>query len=114
MIRQGELYWLDPGNRNGSAPALNRPHVVVQNDLLNASPINTTILCGLTTNLRRAGVPSNVELAEGEGGLAQRSVVNVSQIITVDKRDLEEPIGQLSKTRVKEIIRGLTSILEPL
>ena len=114
MIRQGELYWFDPGNRTGSAPALNRPHVVVQNDILNASAINTTILCSLTTNLRRAGVPSNVALDAGEGGLARRSVVNVSQVVTVDKKDLGEPIGQLSRNRIQEIIRGLTSILEPL
>ena len=113
MILQGELYWFDPGKPRGSAPAMNRPHIVIQNDLLNASAISTTILCSLTTNLRRANVPSNVMLEEGEGGLAQRSVVNVSQIVTVDKVDLYDPIGKLSATRVRQILAGLQMILEP-
>ncbi|MBI1355255.1 MAG: type II toxin-antitoxin system PemK/MazF family toxin [Acidobacteria bacterium] len=113
MIRQGEIYWFDPGRPRGSAPALIRPHVVVQNDLLNASAIRTTILCALTTNLRRAGAPSNVLLEAGEAGLPERSVVNVTQIITVDKEDLRDFIGRLSPERIRQIAFGLSMILKP-
>lgn len=53
-IFQGEIYWIDLGEPQGSEPAYLRPCVVVQNDALNQSQIGTVIVCPLTTNLRRA------------------------------------------------------------
>ena len=113
MIRQGDIYWFDPGRPRGSAPALIRPHVVVQNDLVNASAIRTTIVCCLTTNLRRALAVHNVLIPQGEGGLPAASVVNVSQVLTVDKSDLRDLIGRLSAARIQQIVSGLKAVLEP-
>ena len=67
----------------------------------------------LTSNLRRAEAPGNVLLEEGEGNLPKQSVVNVSQIFTVDKNDLDEKIGCLSRRRVREILAGVMLVLEP-
>lgn len=97
----------------GSAPGYSRPHVVVQNDAFNRSRINTVVVCLLTSNLRRAGDVGNVLLAPGEGNLQEQSVVNVSQLSTVDKRELREQIGSLSRERAYEILRGINLVLEP-
>jgi len=113
VITQGDVFWLDTGVPRGSGPGLRRPHVVVQNDVFNASRINTTVLCAVTSNLARAKAPGNLMLQKGEANLPRPSVVNVSQVVTVDKSVLREKIGTLSRQRVKEIVSGLRLVLEP-
>ena len=112
MIRQGEIYWCDLGTPIGSEPGYLRPVVVLQSDVLHQSSIRTTIVCALTTNLEFTRARLNVLLEEGEGGLAQQSVVNVSQISTVDQRMLGQRIGSLSLERLEQIIRGVVRVME--
>ena len=52
-------------------------------------------------------------LAPGEGNTPEQSVVNVSQIATIDKAQLREQIGTLSRERIREILRGINLLLEP-
>ena len=113
VIAQGDIFWLDTGAPRGSGPGFRRPHVVVQNDVFNASRIQTTVLCAVTSNLARAKAPGNLLLRKGEANLPRPSVVNVSQIVTVDKSVLREKIGTLSLQRVLEIAAGLRLVLVP-
>ena len=113
VIAQGDVFWLDTGALRGSGPGFKRPHVVVQNDVFNASRIQTTVLCAVTSNLARAKAPGNLLLRKGEANLPRPSVVNVSQVITVDKSVLREKIGTLSRRRVREIVSGLRLVVEP-
>jgi len=87
--------------------------VVIQNDAANQSAIRTVIVCALTTNLRRASAPGNVHLQPGEGGTPQESVVNVSQVYTVDKSELTDDvyIGMLAPGRVDDIVAGVKLFL---
>lgn len=71
------------------------------------------VVCAITSNMKRAEAPGNVLLAKGEGNLQKDSVVNISQVVTVDKVDLIEKIGSLSPSRTKEIIQGVKLLLEP-
>ena len=113
VIAQGDVFWFDTGAPRGSGPGFRRPHVVVQNDVFNASRIQTTVLCAVTSNLARAKAPGNLLLRKGEANLPRPSVVNVSQIVTVDKSVLKEKIGTLSRQKVLEIVAGLRLVLEP-
>lgn len=112
-IKQGDIYWIDFSIPEGSEPGYRHPHVVIQNNVFNASKINTVVICALTSNLKRAKAPGNVLLKKGEGNLKKDSVVNISQIITVDKSNLIEKIGSLSSSRVKQIIEGVKLLIEP-
>lgn len=113
MIRQGEIFWIDFGEAQGAEPGYSRPAVVVQNNIFNASNIRTVVVCPLTSNLRRAEAPGNVLLAPGEANLEEQSVVNISQVFTVNKQDLSGRIGALDPERVREVISGLDFLLEP-
>lgn len=104
---------MDLDEPSGSEPGYRHPHVVVQNNVFNQSRIRTVVVCPLTSNLKRADAPGNVLLNEGEGNLPKRSVVNVSQVFTVDKAQLSEYIGSLSPGRVREILDGILLVLEP-
>ena len=112
-IKQGDIFWVELGVPRGSEPGYRHPHVVVQNNLFNQSKINTVVVCALTSNLERARSPGNVLLRKGEGNLKKESVVNITQMITVNKSDLIEKIGSLSPTRISEIIEGITLLIEP-
>lgn len=113
VIKQGDVFWVDLGEPTGSAPGYQHPHVIVQNNLFNQSRINTVLVCALTSNLKRAGAPGNVQLDAKEAHLPKRSVVVVSQIFTVDKSQLGERIGRLSPRRVRQILDGIGLLTEP-
>ncbi len=113
VIRQGDLFWVELEEPSGSAPGYRHPCVIVQNDVFNAGRINTTIAVTLTSNLSREKIPGNVRLRKGEANLTKASVVNVTQVLTVDKSDLKARIGTLSTTRVREILDGLRLVNEP-
>ncbi len=112
-IKQGDVFWIDLDAPSGSEPGYRRPHVVIQNNVFSTSGIDTVIVCALTTNLKHARFPWNVLLKKGEANLPKQSVVNVSQIFTVDKRDLEERIGTLTRQRIRQIFHGIRMITEP-
>lgn len=115
MINQGDVYRIDLGDPAGPGPgpALPHPHVVIQNNVFNRSRIRTVVVCALTSNLKRASAPGNVLLEPGEANLPKQSVVNVSQVFTVDREDLGEYIGTLSRKRIHEILDGIMLLLEP-
>ena len=112
-INQGDIFWNDAGEPIGSSPGFTRPVVVIQNNAANQSPISTVLVCALTTNLRRAKAPGNVLLDENEADLPKQSVVVVSQLLTVDKSQLIDKIGTLSKERIVQILGGIKFLIEP-
>ena len=111
-IRQGDVYWFDFGPASGSAPAERHPCVVVQNDVFNLSRIATTVICLITSNLQRADAPGNVYLNKGDARLPRASVVNVSQILTVNKLDLGVRIGRLPASALTATLSGLRLLFD--
>ena len=111
MIRRGDLCWADPGQPRGSAPAFRRPVVVVQAEPYNRSKLRTVVVAVLTTNQRFAAMPGNVLMPAALTGLPADSVVNVTQIATVDRTDLEDRIGAVPIWLMDEIDRGLRRVL---
>ena len=106
-IRQGDVFWLDFGPVAGSAPAERHRCVVMQSDLFNSSRIATSVVCLVTSNSGRANALGNVALRKGDANLPKASVVNVSQVLTVDKSELVERIGRLPVETVDAIRKGL-------
>ena len=108
VIRQGEVYSLQFGATEGSAPAGRRPALVVQHDRFNRSAISTTVVAAITSNLRLAAMPGNVRLRRGEAGLPHASVVNISQLRTIDRTRLGDRVGLLGRSKIHDVLRGLT------
>jgi len=114
VINQGDIFWIELDEPSGSGPAYRHPHVVVQNNTFNESKINTVLVCAFTSNIKLAKMPGNILLTHSETNLPKNSVINVSQLVTVDKHDLQEKIGSLSRRRVLQIIDGIKLLLEPM
>jgi mRNA interferase MazF len=113
VINQGDIYWIELDEPEGSETVYKHPHVIVQNNLFNRSQIRTVLVCPLTSNLKRASAPGNVLLDKKESNLSKQSVVNVSQVLTVDKTQLDGYVGTLSTKRLTEILNGIKLVLEP-
>jgi len=106
-IHQGEIYWLHFGES-----AERHPCVVIQNDIFNRSRISTTVVCLITSNLTRARAPGNVPLERGAANLPKASVINVSQILTIDKTELTDRIGKLPSSTIDSIRTGLQLLFD--
>jgi len=113
VTQQGDVYWMDFGEPETSEPGFRSPWVVIQNNLFNLSRINTVVLCALTSNMKWANSPGNVVLEAGEANLSKPSVVLVSQMMTVDKSQLGEYLGTLSRKRIHKIANGIRILTEP-
>lgn len=112
-INQGDIFWVDLEDPKGSEPGYRHPHVVIQNNVFNKSKINTVVVCALTSNLKRATSPGNIALRKGEGNLPKDSVVNISQVVTLNKSDLAEKIGSLPPKKIQQIVDGIKLLVEP-
>ena len=108
-MRQGGVYWLRFAGQ-GSEPEGRRPAIVVQHDRFNRSAIQTTVVAAITSNLRLGAMPGNVRLRGGEASLPRASVVNVTQLRTVDRERLTERVGQLAPARIRQVLDGLALV----
>lgn len=111
MIQRGEIWWADLGEPRGSAPARRQPVVVVQHDSFNASRIRTVVVAAITSNLRLATMPGNV-LVPATTGLPQDSVVNVTQLATLDRSDFLERVGSLDPWLIGALDDGIRRVLD--
>lgn len=112
VIRKGSIYWVDFSPAKGSEPMGRRPGLVLQNDLLNDSRLNTVIVAAITSTLKFGELPGNVTLQKTEANLPKSSVINMTQIKTVDKRSIREKIGTLSKERLQQVYDGIKLIMD--
>ncbi len=107
MIKKGEVWWANLPEPEGSMPGYRRPVAVVQSDEFNRSRIGTVIVAVITSNIDLSRAPGNVFLSKRSAGLPRESVVNVSQILTLDKAFLTEKVGRLPKSKREDVEDGL-------
>ncbi len=110
-MMRGEIWWADLGIPFGSEPGLRRPVVIMQDDSFNQSNIGTTIVVSLSTNLALADAPGNVYIEKEESNLSKNSVINITQISTLDKNRLIKKVGNLSKAIIDEIDEGTKLVM---
>ena len=111
VVSRGDVWWTDLPDPAGSEPGYRRPVVVVQGDPLNRSRIATVVCVVVTSNLKWAQAPGNVRLSAGESGLPRASVVNVSQIVTLDRSRLVEHVGRIGAPKLDSILVGIELVL---
>jgi mRNA interferase MazF len=111
-IQRGQIWWADLAEPRRSEPGYRRPVLVVQADSFNRSRIQTAIVAVITSNLELADAPGNVLLPARSTGLPRDSVVNVSQLLTLDRSFLTERAGTLPPRLQVSVDEGLRLILQ--
>lgn len=107
VVKRGEVWWATLPPPAGSGPGFRRPVLIIQSDPFNESRISTAIVAVITSNLALAEPPGNVRTGKAESGLPKPSVVNVSQVLTLDKTLLTERVRALSGTIMGRVDNGL-------
>jgi mRNA interferase MazF len=110
-MNRGEIWWASLSSPKGSGPGYRRPVLVVQANSFNKSAISTVVVAVITSNLALAQAPGNVRINKSDSGLSKASVVNVSQVITVDRSIVTERVGVLSARTMARINEGLKLVL---
>jgi mRNA interferase MazF len=110
-VRRGEIWWAELGVPRGSEPGFRRPVLVVQQDAYNETRLATVIVLSLTSDMRYGELPGNVLLTEAQSGLDKASIVNVTQVTTIDRSWLESRAGKLRKSLMAEVEYGLRQVL---
>jgi len=110
-MQRGEIWWASLPEPEGSGPGYRRPVLIIQANEFNRSKINTVIAAVITSNLALASAPGNVHLGSRSSGLPKESVVNISQLITIDKRFLTERIRSIDPHKMKEVEAGIRLVL---
>jgi mRNA interferase MazF len=108
---RGEIWWATLPDPLGSEPGYRRPVLLIQDDAFTQSRMRTVVVVILTSNVRLAEAPGNVLLTSEATGLPQESVVNVSQIFTIDKSVLTDRVGVLPNSLQAQVDEGLRMVL---
>jgi mRNA interferase MazF len=111
VIRRGGIYWADLGEPTGSRPAKRRPVLVIQSRPYNISRLATVVTAVITSKTDLAAMPGNVFLPAVATGLPRDSVVNVTAVVTLNKAELEGPVGQTPDELMRDVDRGLRRVL---
>ena len=113
MVNRGDLHWCDLGEPSGSAPARRRPVLIIQADTYNRSRLATVIVLVLTSNTSLAAMPGNVFAPTALTGLKRDSVINVTAVATMDRKDLDpNPVGHIPDHLIREVEYSLRGVLD--
>lgn len=110
-MTRGEVWWVDLPPPTGSGPGFRRPVLIVQSNLFNSSGIKTVVVAVVTSNLALADAPGNVRIGKSDSGLPKPSVVNVSQILTVDRALFRQRMRTLDSDTMRKVNDGLKLML---
>jgi len=108
---RGEIWWASLSRPEDSEPGYRRPVLIIQSDVFNRSKIRTIIVVVITSNTRLAKAPGNVLLNRRQSGLPKPSVVNISQVITLDKLHLTERVSKIGARELQAVEDGLRLVL---
>lgn len=106
-MRRGEIWWANLPPPAGSGPGMRRPVVVIQSNAFNDSAIATVVVAAITSNLALSAAPGNVRINKSVSGLGKTSVINVSQVLTLDRGLLTERVKSLPEKVSNDLNNGL-------
>jgi mRNA interferase MazF len=110
-MRRGEIWWASLSPPKGSGPGYRRPVLVVQSNPFNESRIATVIVAVVTSNIALADAPGNVRIARTDSGLKAASVINVSQVLTIDRSVLTQRVRAVPAPILHQVEEGLRLVL---
>ena len=110
-MRRGEIWWADLPEPQGSEPGFTHPVVILQSDRFSNSDLRIVVVAAVTSNLRLGDMPGNVYVERAQSSLPRDSVINVTQIITVDESILRERVARLPENTMSDVDAGLMLVL---
>ena len=111
-IKQFDIWIADLNPKNGTEPGKTRPVLVVQTNLLNKIPHPSTIVCPITTNVKKDSEILRVHLKKGTANLHQACDIMIDQVRAIDNKRLVKKVGSLTNDLTESIIENLQIIMD--
>ncbi len=111
VIERGEIWWANLPEPVASNPGFRRPVLIIQSNQFNQSLINTVVVAIITSNTKLIGSLGNVLITSKQSNLPKDSVVNVTQLYTMDESLLIEFVGKISDKKMSQVNEGLRLVL---
>ena len=112
LIKQFEIWVADLNPKIGTEPGKTRPVLIVQTNLLNRIPHPSTIICPITTNVKKDSEILRVHLKKGTANLHQACDIMIDQVRAIDNKRLMKKIGNLSTDLTANIKENLQIIMD--
>lgn len=109
--KQFEIWLADLNPRFGTEAGKTRPILVVQSDLLNKSH-PSTIVCPITTNVKKGVEILRVNINKDEGGLNQKSSIMIDQLRSIDNKKFVKKIGSLPSSLRRKVVENLKIVMD--
>ena len=100
-IKRGEIYWINWHPARGSEQTGRRPALVIQNDTGNL--VSSTVIVAACTTSNGKHYPFLVPILKAESGLPKDTIINLSQILTIDKTRLDGKCGELNRAKMYQV-----------
>lgn len=111
VVKRGEIWWASLATPRGSEPGFRRPVIIVSANDFNDSQIQTVLVAVVSSNLKLAHAPGNISLPKAASKLKKDSVINVSQVLTLDKKFLQKKVAKITSKYQKELDNGLRLVM---
>jgi len=112
LLERGNIYWADIVTPRGSEPGYRRPIVIISANGFNTSRIGTVLAVAITSNTKLSNAPGNIFLSSEDSGLPKDSIINISQILTLDKSYIGEQITKLPRVVINDLENSLRLVLD--
>ncbi len=109
-INQFEIWIADLNPKIGTEPGKTRPVLIIQTNLLNKIPHPSTIICPITTNVKRDSKILRVFLKKGTANLHQDCDIMIDQVRAIDNKRLIKKTGKLPK-ELSEFVKDNLKII---
>ncbi|RSL33742.1 type II toxin-antitoxin system PemK/MazF family toxin [Salibacterium salarium] len=106
VVKRGDVFFADLSPVVGSEQGGVRPVLIIQNDIGNRfSP--TVIVAAITAQIKKAKLPTHVEIDAAKHRFDRDSVILLEQIRTIDKQRLTDKITHLDEDTMDRVKNGL-------
>ncbi|MGV8093200.1 MAG: type II toxin-antitoxin system PemK/MazF family toxin [Mangrovibacterium sp.] len=111
-IKQFEIWIADLNPQIGTEPGKTRPVLILQTNLLNKIPHPSTIICPITTNVKKNSEILRVHLKKDTGNLPQECDIMIDQIRAIDNKRLIKKVGDLPSALIDLVKDNVKIIID--
>ena len=112
QIKQFEIWIADLNPQLGTEPRKTRPVLVIQTDFLNKIPHPSTLICPITTNVKKSSVILRVHIKKGQANVHQSCDIMIDQMRAIDNKRLTNKIGLLPEDLSELVKQNIKIVMD--
>ena len=112
IIKQYEIWLADFNPNIGTEAGKTRPVLIIQTNLLNKINHLSTLICPITTNIKKDSDILRIHIKKDIGNIQKNSDIMIDQIRAIDNKRLIKKIGKLPKNLIEKIKESIMIVMD--